>query len=80
MTIYVVFKTARQIEGEYVFISAEKAFKEPQKAEQFWKERSPNLWQEDVIVPSQVPGSLPEKIPCQCERAIHPVEVDFDIN
>lgn len=75
MTVYVVFKTARQIDGEYVFISAEKAFLDPQKAEEWWKNSTQVLWREEVIIPSQMPGAPPEKIPCQCERAIHPVEV-----
>lgn len=75
MTIYVVFKTARQIDGEYIFISAEKAFKDPQKAETYWRQ-SASLWREEVVIPSAFPGAPPEKVPCQCERAIHPVEVE----
>ena len=64
-TIYVVFKTARQIDGEYVFISAEKAFSESHKAEEFWKRQSATVWREMI-----------ESVECNCERAIHPVELE----
>jgi hypothetical protein len=76
MTVYVVFKTARQVDGEYVFISAEKAFTEEQKAEIYWRSAGVSLWREEIMIPSSFPGHPPEKILCQCERAIHSVEVE----
>jgi hypothetical protein len=64
-TIYVVFKTARQVDGEYVFIAAERAFSASDQAEHFWRDCTQRLWRETV-----------EGVPCDCERAIHPVELE----
>lgn len=75
MQIYVVFKIARQIDGEYVFVSAEKGFKESSKAEEFWRSLGASQWREDLFVPSGVPGGSTERISCQCERAIHTLEI-----
>lgn len=63
-TIYVVFKTARQYDGEYHFVSAEKAFESSEKAEKFWRQQSQTYWNETI-----------EGVECRCERAIHPVEL-----
>lgn len=65
MKIYVVFKTARQYDGEYVFVSAERAFTDPKKAEEFWRQQSLTSWKETI-----------QDIECHCERAIHEVECD----
>ena len=64
-TVYVVFKTARQVDGEYIFISAEKAFTDSQKAEEFWRKQTSSIWRETI-----------EGLECQVERAIHPVELE----
>ncbi len=64
-TVYVVFKRARQFDGDYHFIQAEKAFSDPQKAEDYWRQQSRNLWQETI-----------NGIECECERAILPVELE----
>jgi len=63
--VHVVFKTARQIDGEYVFISAEKAFTDPERAEQFWRQQNASLWRETVA-----------GVECECERAIHTVDLE----
>jgi len=63
-TIYVVFKTGRQVDGEYIFISAEKAYIDPTRAEEYWRKQV-NYWRETI-----------EGVQCDCERAIHPVELE----
>lgn len=64
-TIYVVIKRARQYDGEYMFVSAEKAFADAQKAEDYWRSKSTSLWRETI-----------EGVECECERAILPVEFE----
>ncbi len=64
-TVYVVFKTARQLDGEYIFVSAEKAFTDSTKAEEFWRKQGMTYWRETI-----------EGVQCDCERAIHPVELE----
>ena len=63
-TIYVVFKRARQYDGDYHFIATEKAFTDQKKAEEYWRQQS-RMWQENI-----------NGIDCECERHIHPVELD----
>lgn len=64
-TIYVVIKRARQYDGEYMFIAAEKAFADPQKAEEYWRSQTHTFWRETI-----------EGVECECERAILPVELE----
>lgn len=64
-TIYVVIKRARQYDGEYMFVMAEKAFSDSAKAEEFWKSKTTSFWKEVV-------GG----VECECERAILPVELE----
>lgn len=63
-TIYVVFKRGRQFDGEYMFISTVRAFADKDKAEAFWKSQS-RVWQETI-----------QGIECECEHAIHSVELE----
>lgn len=64
-TIYVVVKRARQYDGEYMFVSAEKAFTDPVKAEDFWRSKTNGFWKEII-----------EGVECECERVILPVELE----
>jgi hypothetical protein len=64
-TIYVVFKVGRQVDGEYVMISVEKAFANSQQAEEYWKKQSVTVWREII-----------EGVECHCERAVHEVELE----
>lgn len=64
-TIYVVIKRARQYDGEYVFVQAERAFTDTKKAEDFWRQSSRTFWRETI-----------EGVECECERAILPVELE----
>jgi hypothetical protein len=66
-TIFVVIKRARQYDGDYVFVSAEKAFVDSQKAEDFWRSQTRGFWKEII-----------DGVECECERAILPVELCDD--
>jgi len=68
MTVHVVFRVARQIEGEYIAIQTLKAFEDKEKAQKYFDELPR---QRDVKIDG------PEgKMNCYCELAIHPVELE----
>lgn len=62
--IYVAFKVARMVDGDYIFISAEKAFSEKKDAENYLSQQAQKVWREDV-----------QGYPCECERNIHECEL-----
>ena len=64
MSIFVVFKVARQELGEFVFVSAEKAFQTNAGAEAYFAAKAKE-WQENIQGTS-----------CHCYRAIHEVELE----
>jgi len=61
--IYVVIKAAREITGEFVMVSSEKAFNNKELAQHYLKGQK-ILWEENI-----------NGAECQCERAIHEVEL-----
>lgn len=62
-TIYVIMKAAREITGEFVLVSTEGAFRNRELA-QFSLKGKPILWEENI-----------NGAECQCERAIHEVDL-----
>lgn len=64
MTVYIVFKVARQELGEYVFATVEKAFQKKEDAEAYFVARAQN-WKEAV-----------QGHNCYCERGLTEVEVE----
>ncbi len=63
-TIYVVMKAAREVTGEFVMVSSEKAFATREAAQLFLTGQK-ILWDETI-----------NGAECQCERAIHEVELE----
>jgi hypothetical protein len=75
MKIYVVFIAARQINGEYIAIKTEKAFKTSAEAEAMLKKMKPSL-----VMPDNTPRAMKVSTPfgeleCQAEIAVHEVEL-----
>lgn len=62
-TIYVVIKGAKEVTGEFMLVASEMAFRTREMA-QAWVSGKPILWEE------QINGAE-----CQCERAIHEIEL-----
>jgi hypothetical protein len=62
-TAYVIIKAAKEITGEFVLVQTEKAFKNKELAQQYL--RGQNIVWEETINGAE----------CQCERAVHEVEL-----
>lgn len=69
MKIYVIANVARQINGEFIFVRIEKAFKESKKAEDYLK--SVEVYYKDLVQ-----NSSGFSIECMCSRGIFDVEVE----
>lgn len=69
MTAFVIINVARQINGEYVFVKAEKAFKEKENAEKYFK--SLNKSNKQLI-----PLNSGHSIECFCEYSIFDIELE----
>lgn len=63
-TIYVVIRMALQEDGDLAWCAAEKAFATKEGAEAWFKGK-PVVWAETI-----------DDIYCNCQRAIHPVEIE----
>lgn len=61
--IYVVIKGAKEITGEFMMAATEKAFRNKELALQ-WLRGQKILWEETI-----------QGAECQCERAIHEVDL-----
>ena len=72
MEIFVVFKTYRQVNGEYFAVETEAAFAKKEDAEVFVKDK-PVKWQETKEVPLNTGGSMPVEF--FCLRSVHPTEL-----
>ena len=70
MNIFVVFKVARQIQGEFVMVQTLRAFKEASEAEEFSKKVSKTA-KELVDTPDG-------KVECFCEVGVHNVLLEED--
>jgi hypothetical protein len=68
MKIFLVVSVARQIDGEYVVVKAEKAFKESTKASEFANGLA-KRYAETINTPS---GPLQ----CVCERGVQEVDLE----
>lgn len=75
--IYAVITVARQVEGEYVFIKTEKAFKSAQKADGLLKSLKNQYVTEDGKWKPQTVSTSQGDAICQCEVGVFEIEVDL---
>jgi glyoxylate utilization-related uncharacterized protein len=76
--IYAVITVARQVEGEYIFIKTEKAFKNAQKADALLKTLKAQYVTEDGKWKPQVVSTGQGDATCQCEVGIFEIEMDAE--
>ncbi len=67
MNVFIVFKVARQVQGEFVMVRTLAGFTEVSKAEEFSSKHSKGL--EMVPTPDG-------EVECLCEVGVHEVEID----
>lgn len=74
--IFAAITVARQVEGEYVFIKTEKAFRSAKKADDMIKTlKAQYVTPEGRWKPQQV--STPQgEVVCMCEAGVFEIEVD----
>lgn len=68
MKVFAIISVARQVDGEFVIVKAEKAFKQASKADEYAKGLA-KRYAESIPTPS---GS----IACICERGVFELDVD----
>jgi len=74
--VFAVITVARQVEGEYVFIKTEKAFKSAQKADELLKSLKAQYVNPDgKWKPQQVSTPQGDAV-CMCEAGVFEIEVD----
>lgn len=74
--IFAVITVARQIEGEYVFIKTERAFKSAKKADESLKAlKAQYATPEGKWKPQQVSTPQGDAV-CMCEAGVFEIEVD----
>ena len=76
--IYAVITVARQVDGEYVFIKTEKAFKSAQKADSYLKSLGANFVTKDGKWKPQVLSTSHGDVTCQCEVGVFEIDVDSE--
>lgn len=76
MKLYAVITVARQIDGEYVFIKTEKAFKSAEKADGLLKYLKKQHTTEDGKWKPQLISTQSGEATCQCEVGIFEIEVE----
>ena len=69
MKVFLIVNVARQINGEFIFVKVEKAFKDVLKAEDYFKSLSKTT--KELIQTAQ--GFSTE---CSCEYSVFDVEVE----
>lgn len=69
MKIYIVVNVARQINGEFIFVKVEKAFKESKKAEEF-------ISSAENPYKDLVQNSSGFSVECMCSRGIFDIEIE----
>lgn len=75
-TIYLVATLARQIQGEVVLLRSEKAFRDPQKAQEHLKiMKSQYVTAENTMKPVLLSSGLGD-VQCICEAGIFEVELE----
>ena len=70
MLVHAVLSLARQIDGEYVFVKTEKAFKQKASAEAFVAQLKKTF--NEAVVLNTPHGD----VPCRCEIGIFELEVE----
>ncbi len=73
---YAVITVARQVEGEYVFIKTEKAFKSAQKADSLLRSLKAQFVTPDGKWKPQLLSTSQGDVTCQCEVGVFEIEVD----
>jgi hypothetical protein len=68
MKVFAIISIARQVDGEYVVVKAEKAFKQASKADEYAKSLA-KRYTESIPTPS---GPMA----CICERGVFELDVD----
>ncbi len=68
MKVFAIISVARQVDGEYVVVKAEKAFKKASKADEVSKSLA-KKYTESIPTPSG-------PIACVCERGVFEIEVE----
>jgi hypothetical protein len=69
MKVYIVVNVARQINGEFIFVKVEKAFKESKKAEEY-ANKSENPYKD------LVQNSSGFSVECMCSRGVFDIEIE----
>ena len=75
-TIYAVITVARQIDGEYVFIKTEQAFKSAEKADLLLKSLKNQFVDKEGKWKPQVISTSNGEAKCQCEVGVFELEID----
>lgn len=73
--IFHVIMVARQIDGEYVFIRSEKAFKDSDRANNFMQTLKDQYMKDGKTVPVMLMTPHGD-IPCNCEIGIFEVKIE----
>jgi hypothetical protein len=74
--IYAVITVARQIDGEYVFIKTEKAFKSAEKADLLLKSLKKQFVDNEGKWKPQLISTSNGEAKCQCEVGVFELEID----
>lgn len=74
--IFAVITVARQVEGEYVFIRTEKAFKSAQKADALLKGLKNQFATPDGKWRPQQVSTPQGEVVCMCEVGVFEIDVD----
>jgi hypothetical protein len=74
--IYAVITVGRQVDGEYVFIKTEKAFKSAQKADDLLKTLKRQFVTDDGKWQPQTISTSQGEATCQCEVGVFEIELD----
>ena len=75
MDIYCVLSIARQIDGEYILVKTEKAFKTPERAEAFLNELKDQYVKDGKMLP--VTYATPHgDVVCRCELGVFQTVVE----
>jgi len=76
MKVFAVITVARQVDGEYIFIKTEKAFKSAQKADECLKKiKSNTVTPDGKWKPQKIETENGEAI-CQCEVGVFELDLE----
>jgi len=76
MNLYVVITVARQIDGEYVFIKTEKAYRSAKKADSHLKSLKQQYVDQEGKWKPQLISTPQGDATCQCEVGVFEIELD----